>query len=111
MTPDKEQEFLMAARAELDRGTRELDDLTVARLRAARLRAVAARPRRRWLAAAGLGAGALAAGVTAFLLLATPAAPPLAGFEQLELLSEHDALDLYKDLEFYRWLAEDTHAG
>lgn len=111
MTENREQEFLQAARTELDRSARELDELTVARLRAARLQAVAARPRRRWLAAAGLGAGALAAGVVAFLLVATPAAPPVTGLEQLELLSENDALDLYKDLEFYRWLAEGTHAG
>jgi len=110
MSDEPETRLLRAVRAELDRSTADLDELTLARLRAARLRALAAHPRRGWLWAGGLAAGALAAGLAAFLLLAPPAAPPAPGLEQIDLLSAAD-LDLYKDLEFYHWLADDRDAG
>lgn len=111
MSVDKDSRLLDAVRAELDRSVAALDELTVARLRAARKRALATAPQRRlWLAAGGIAAGALAAGLAAFLLLAPPAAPPASGLEQLELLTEAD-MDLYDNLDFYRWLAEGTDAG
>jgi len=44
-------------------------------------------------------------------LLAPAVAPPTIGLEQFDLLSENDSLDLYDDLEFYRWLAARTDAG
>jgi len=110
MNDEHETRLLRAVRAELDRSAADLDELTLARLRAARRHALAARPRRHWLLAGGLAAGALAAGLAAFLLLAPPAAPPVPGLEQIDLLSAAD-LDLYKDLEFYHWLADDRDAG
>lgn len=110
---DKEKRFVMAVRHELDRRAAALDDLTVARLRSARLLALdaAARPRR-GLLAAGLATATLSAALVAVLMLA-PAAitPPAAGLEQFELLSENESLDLYRDLEFYRWLAEQANAS
>jgi hypothetical protein len=112
MTDDKEARFIAAVKTELDRGTQQLDELTIARLRAARRQAVAAHPRRRvWLAAGGLATAALTATLVALLLFAPAAAPPVSGLEQLELLSESDSLELYRDLEFYRWLAENTDAA
>jgi hypothetical protein len=111
MTDDKESRFLAAAKAELDRSTQQLDELTLARLRAARLRALTPHPRRRvWLVAGGLATAALAATLVAFLLFAPAAAPPDTGLEQFDLLSENDGLELYRDLEFYRWLAEHADA-
>lgn len=112
MTEDKESRFIAAAKAELDRSARQLDELTVARLRAARRKALEARPRRlAWLAAGGLATAALTATLVAFLLFTPAAAPPVSGLEQFELLSENDSLELYRDLEFYRWLAENTDAA
>jgi len=110
MNDEQETRLLRAVRAELDRSAADLDELTLARLRAARGHALAARPRRHWLLAGGLVAGALAAGLAAFLLLAPPATPPVPGLEQIDLLSAAD-LDLYKDLEFYHWLADNGDAG
>lgn len=112
MTDDKESRFIAAAKAALDRSTQQLDELTIARLRAARQRAVEARPRRlAWLAAGGLATAALTATLVAVLLFAPAAAPPVSGLEQFDLLSENDSLELYRDLEFYRWLAENTDAA
>jgi len=112
MTDDKESRFIAAARAELERSAQQLDELTSARLRAARRTALEARPRRvTWLAAGGLATAALTATLVAFLLFTPAAAPPISGLEQFDLLSENDSLELYRDLEFYRWLAEHADAA
>ena len=111
MTDPKDDDFLRHVRSTLDQSTRDLDELTVARLRAARGKALAAAPHRRtalWVA--GVAAGAVAAGLVALLVITPVAAPPANGLESLDLLVEAE-VDLYNDLEFYRWLAESGHAG
>ena len=111
MTEPKDDDFLQRVRSALDQSARELDELTVARLRAVRHQALEAPPRRRtglWIT--GLTAGAIAAGLVALLVIAPVAAPPATGLESLDLLVEAE-IDLYDDLEFYRWLAESGHAG
>lgn len=112
MNEDKDTGFLKRVRAELDRGTDALDELTVARLRAARRRALDARPRARiWLAAGGVTAAVVTAALLAVLLAPPTGGPPGAtGLEQIELLADAD-VDLYNDLEFYRWLAEHPDAS
>jgi hypothetical protein len=111
MNPDPETEVLKRVRAELDRGTRELDELTVARLRAARHRALDARPHRRlWWAAAGLAATAATASLVAILMVSPAPTPPANGLEQIDLLADAD-IELFENLEFYRWLAERQDAG
>ncbi len=83
----------------------QLDELTLARLRAARLRAVeAARPARSKLLLASGFAGAAAVVVLAFGVWWTqpgPVAPPL---EDMQLLTAGDDLPLMEDLDFYLWL-------
>jgi len=114
MNEEKKNEtrFLAAVKRELDRGAETLDPLTVARLRGARLRALDTRPRpRRWLITGGLATAALSAALVAVLVFAPTVAPPLADLEQFDLLSENDSLDLYGDLEFYRWLAARADAA
>jgi len=112
MTDDKESRFIAAAKTALDRSTQQLDELTIARLRAARRKALEARPRRlAWLAAGGLATAALTATLVAFLLFTPAVAPPVTGLEQFDLLSDNDGLELYRDLEFYRWLAEHADAA
>ena len=112
MTDDKESRFIAAAKAALDRSAQQLDELTIARLRAARSKALEARPRRlAWLAVGGLATAALTATLVAFLLFAPAVAPPVSGLEQVDLLSDNDGLELYRDLEFYRWLVEHADAA
>jgi len=111
MSDKNEQEFLSRVRNELDTSTRDLDELTVARLRAARLGALdhAAR-RKNWFLAGGVGAATVAAAIMAVVVI-TPAINPAAGhLDQIEMLADAD-LDVYDNLEFYRWLAEQRRAG
>lgn len=120
----REREFLAQSREVLDASAEAIDPATRTRLRAARREALAAaaRPRRSWLPAAGLAAAAGAAllavavwrsgapdardaatGAPQTPVAATPLEPiPLAAAEDL---------DLYLDLDFFTWLAEDADAG
>lgn len=110
MNDDQDKTFLRRVRAELDHSAASLDELTVARLRAARLQALEAKPRHgRWFVLGGALSAAVAAGVVAFLVLTPVAVPPPTGLDQLELVSEAD-VELYQELEFYRWLAAGKHA-
>lgn len=109
---EKEARFVAALKRELDRSSEALDGMTIVRLRAVRLRALDARPRpRAWLLAGGLAGTSLAAALVAILLMTPAVAPPMPGLEQFDMLSENDSLDLYDNLEFYRWLAARTDAG
>jgi hypothetical protein len=113
---DPESRIVERARQALDARARDLDEITSARLRAARLRALdarfASRWRLNWLAVTGLATAALAVVlVTGHLWLRPPAAPSLtvAGLEDLELLSTREHPEFYGDLEFYDWLAHRRH--
>ena len=109
--PEKEARFVAALKRELDRDSESLDGMTIVRLRAARLRALDARSRpHAWLLAGGFVGTGLAAALVAVLLM-TPAALPITGLEQFDMLSENDSIDLYDNLEFYRWLAARHDAG
>jgi hypothetical protein len=109
MNPDPETKLLKRVRTELDRDVRDLDELTVAHLRAARQRALDARPHRKlWWAAAGLTAATAA--LVAILVVSPAPAPPANSLEQIDLLADAD-IELFENLEFYRWLAERQDAG
>ena len=108
-------------RGALDTSADDLDMVTAARLHAARRRALERAGRRRWLpgwAPLLLPAGATAALVT--LLAGAPAPEPAAPAEpvrvaevvrDLDLLTAGESLDLYQDLEFYRWLPDSPDPG
>jgi hypothetical protein len=101
------------ARAELDRAAAELDDFTIARLRAARKNALASasqRPLQRfgWLPLAA--AAALTAVVVTTLWWQSPEPTELAA-EELEWSLVRDDPDFFTDLEFYDWLRHEQDAG
>jgi hypothetical protein len=111
MTDEGEARFLAAARAALDDSARALDVRTVARLRAARLKALdSIRPRPLqllpWLAPAGV----FAVSALALVLLTagggTVPGTAEAALADLEMLAAPDRFDLYQDLDFYEWLEE-----
>jgi hypothetical protein len=111
MNPNDEIPLAPARRA-LDAAARQLDALTLARLRAARLRALdqvrpAARGRPDWRLAAGGFAAAGVATLVAVVLLwfSAPAPLTVAGIDDLELLSTQENPEFYADLDFYHWLA------
>lgn len=96
-----------------------LDELTIARLRAARLNAVAKKrgSRRSWRLAGALAATGFALAVAGIVWLQTPSQltpPPTAesaALTDIDMLSSTDGPDFYGNLEFYRWLATQSNAS
>ena len=111
-----DDKLMKDARALLEHRADDLDDLVVARLRAARLRAteVAGKRQQRfaWLkSAGGLVAASLVIAVAATVWLTNPTAPNN-GFDDLEMLVSAESPEFYQDLDFYLWLDEGrTRAG
>ncbi|MEK6550777.1 MAG: hypothetical protein AABZ50_03970 [Pseudomonadota bacterium] len=111
MNTDKSDEtFVARVRATLE--SRAPDELTRARLKAARLRALDHyRPGRGWRPlwawSAGLSAAAMVmTGVVAgWLWFASPSAPQPHSIDDLELLAAQDNPEFYRELDFYQWLA------
>jgi hypothetical protein len=112
-----ETAFIAKLKAILDGSVDALDAPTRARLRAVRRQALAqARAPRgfapRWFVP--LGAAAVLAVVAVLDLWWLPPAtpPPLAASaEDAELLFAADNLELYQNLDFYRWLAAKERSG
>lgn len=111
---DEERRLIEQVRTALDDGEARLDGATRSRLAQARARAL--EPRRaawRWWLPAG---GAVFASLLAAVIwLGQPAQVPGNGFgavADLDLLTAGDNLELYQELDFYRWLEEEgAHAG
>ena len=105
----RDEPFVASIRATLDRSAADLDAETLVRLRQGRRQALEARPRRvPWL----VWAGGLATAAVAILVMVLwwPVAPGPrhhdASLDDVELLTAGESLDVYDDLEFYRWLAD-----
>lgn len=118
MTTPSENELLQTARQLLRESERAQDELTIARLRAARLRALEAKPRARWLSMQWVGsvvaAGAVAmlAGVIWLNMPSEATAPNgTEAVADIELLTTSESPEFYTDLEFYDWLASEADAS
>ncbi|MCU0670452.1 MAG: DUF3619 family protein [Myxococcota bacterium] len=121
----REREFLSKTRTVLDAAQDAIDPATRTRLRAARataLAAASARRRSRWVPAAGLLAAASAALVAVAVWRAADAPGPADPIEAMPApiaatpaepipVAAAEDLDLYLDLEFFTWLAEQGDAG
>jgi hypothetical protein len=111
---DDDDPLIGRIRSALDEGAANLDGATRSRLAQARARALEPRHShwRLWLPAGG---AVFASVLAAVLWLGQPAPLPGNGFNgvaDLELLTSNDGLELYQELDFYRWLEEeDVHAG
>ncbi len=116
--PEPDHPLAARARAQLDHDAAALDETTRVRLRAARLRALAAlegpaSARRGFGAPRGLVATAAGAAVLALVVASWPQREGTEGalaveLDDVELLASADDLELYDDLDFYRWLADDA---
>lgn len=122
MTDRKEKHFLDEARRILKVAEQELDAATLSRLRAARARTLdPITPRddaRAWrpawlLPVGGFAAAGVVLAVAGMLWFTTPSGNgvSLSGIENLDLLTAVDNPEFYADLDFYRWLASQNHAG
>lgn len=102
--------------AEVEEST---DAVTRMRLRSARFRALEAAEKPvpwydrfpKWITAGGLATAMVIVMVISFWH-STDQQPKTAGqVEDLEIMATHEQLDLYKDLDFYRWLETVDNAG
>ncbi len=112
-TEERDRELLETVRATLDASTENLDDGTLRRLRRGRLDALeAARAGHqpfflpRWVTAGGVATVAVLGVAASVWLSSSRPALPEKQVEDLEIITAKEQLDLYADLEFYRWLAE-----
>lgn len=117
MTPgEHEQAFVSKIKTQLDQSVDRVDPSVMARLRSARYEALHSQPQRApWLWPASAFATACSAILVALFLWGSPAeqAPPetVQIVEDVEVLIAADPIDLYEDLEFYEWLAEQEQAS
>lgn len=103
MTEQDEKAFVGQVKQQLDQQADQLDELTTARLKAVRLRALesAPGPRKLWIPA--FGTATAAAIVLAVLLWQNPS--DMSGpFEELDIIASGEDLELIEDLDFYDWL-------
>lgn len=97
--------------------TPPLDELTQARLNAARLRALEQLPKRppwyRQFAAAGLAAALLLSLLLATSLQQQSTAPLMvdSGLEALEIVAAGEDLEMLEDLDFYLWIDDEALQG
>jgi hypothetical protein len=122
MSEQPDQAWITRLRRRLDAAARNLDDADLARLRTARaaaLRAAQGRtgrarawPRSPWAwPVAGAMASAIAIAVAGLLWFAAPRAPLPQAMDSLEALALLDQAELYVDVDFYQWLAEQADKG
>ncbi len=123
----REREFLAAVKSSLRHSEKNIDELTQARLRAARHRAVAAHQEKTFWPVSGiltvdwlrsrrvaLSAAMSLTIVGALLLLFNlqqPAQRLTPMLEDIELLTSNDDIELYQDLDFYVWIEDEQISG
>lgn len=114
-----DEKLLTAAKATLDENA-AVDDEVRQRLQQARQAAVRVatealnQPSKstppRWLIpAGGLAAIGLVIGISILQIQSTRETSPMASIEDMPLLSAPEDLELYEELDFYQWLAEEEH--
>lgn len=111
---ESKQKLLDGFKGALDESCERLDANTLARLKAGRLRALEQAETRKsmfsrwphWLTAGGLATTALLV-VMVTGWLASRQNRPAQQLEDLEIMAAQEQLDLYADLDFYRWLPAD----
>jgi hypothetical protein len=113
-----DKELLNAAKATLDAKAAVVDDEVRQRLQQAREAAVLAatdalkQPSKsappRWLIpAGGIAAIGLVIGISVFQIRTAQETSPMASIEDMPLLTAPEDLELYEELDFYQWLAEE----
>jgi hypothetical protein len=115
---NRDHAFLENVKATLDSSAEHLDTRILRRLKAARTRALEAGKRRgglwHWLRfpAAGLATALVGVLIVVLFFHRPTVLQPDNNVEYIEILASKDSLDLYVDLDFYIWLAEEAdHVG
>jgi len=110
---DQEKSFLEKAKGLLSEGAENLDSQTRRRLERIRLDALSAVGGKearfflpsRWVTVGALVATAMVVVAIFFWLRASPGDFPGKHIEDFEIIASMENIDLYENLEFYRWLA------
>lgn len=113
---EREQVFVEKIVSELDKSAEVLDPGTLSRLRRVRMQALEGRRDRVWTGwrlLFRLPAAGLASAVVVLLAFVVYFALPMGGtrqspVEDIEILANTDNLELYEDLDFYKWLTEEA---
>ncbi|MDX8412349.1 MAG: hypothetical protein R8K46_10850 [Mariprofundaceae bacterium] len=111
MENDRDKQFIDDARHVLDESAAALDELTIARLKAARLRALEQRPTPRlWLWPAG---GLATAATVALVFWLTAVQPPevSSGMDDFDILAAEESFEFYAEMDFYDWLESNDIAS
>jgi hypothetical protein len=117
MSEEHDNAFVDGMRKLLDESEAQTDARIRMRLRSARLRALeAAEEQVPWYLRFPrlITAGTLATAVViaaSLWIVAERGHLPTGQVEDLELLTTKEQIELYKDLDFYRWLETSEHAG
>ena len=112
---DPDKVLLKQVTARLDEGVEHLDPIIQARLRENRQRAVALAGEKhswffavpRWVTASGLATAAVITVALSFWWSA-PKPPTVTEkpVDEIEVMTAQGRLEMYQDLDFYRWLAD-----
>ena len=114
---EQESDITVQARATLDKSLDDLDARTTARLQAIRKRTIAdyrenskgAQPRQKWIMSATALAATVVVAVLAVGIWQQSASDHnmMANLEDMSLLTDKEDFELYEELEFYQWLADE----
>lgn len=110
---DIEKQFLGEVRGLLNQGMETLDIRTKERLEQVRISALRAAGERRpgfftpfrWIMVGSFATATMAAVALFFWMLPSPGSLPIRHMEDFEIITSRDHIDLYQNLDFYRWLA------
>jgi len=89
---------------------RQLGDIRIRALSAAEEKRPGSFSPRRWVMVGGLAAATMAAVALFFWLSPSPESLPTGHVEDLEIITSKERMDLYQNMDFYRWL-ETTENG
>jgi hypothetical protein len=105
-------------RKSLDEEAENLDRTTVRDLRSMRMEALETLESKggfaripRWLTVGGVASAVVLVAAISMVFFSSQKTLPVKNPEDFELLSAKEQQELYTDLEFYRWLAEQENEG
>jgi hypothetical protein len=116
---ERDSVFAERMRKLLDESAVRPDEQTRMRLRSIRLKALEVAEQQvpwylrfpRWVAAGGLATAIVLVMAVSLWITAGRNAIPVAQVEDLDILTTNEQLELYKDLDFYRWLESADNSG
>ena len=112
-----EKEFLKEARDLLESSSENLPSRTKQRLAAVRTQALQSGGEKpspffipfRWVLAGGSSIVAVAALALFFWLSGSPGEIPVKNIEDFEILASRERIEIYENVDFYRWLATEEN--